>query len=285
MAEGESSRHWEAERRDVKRAEARLNRGLRNLEDARLSYLNSMTKEQRRLQQELLKLQESCSKQKLSVGARHISTKPLFPLLSPQTGQDYLSSYDATLWSRKKLLPKAGRPLGASCFPSHLQTLNSDVSGYEGDRKEHLPSLKAKDQNNIADSNVATLKHSIAKLLSISAESAEQEETDSKEDQEKGPSKEEARAAGAKGTIPKLLNLPGKQRPSIDHERLILDAEAYGVDGRLRTMYTRPEFLKSYAEARKARYIRHKDIPAWEKELSLQEIFGHKRAVEHSPQE
>lgn len=59
MAEGEVSRRWEAERRDVKRAEARLRHGLQNLEEARLSYLSSLTKEQRQLQQELLKLQKS----------------------------------------------------------------------------------------------------------------------------------------------------------------------------------------------------------------------------------
>lgn len=59
MAGGETSRRWEAERQDGRRAEARLIRGLQHLEDARLSYLNSMMKEQRRLQQELMRMQKS----------------------------------------------------------------------------------------------------------------------------------------------------------------------------------------------------------------------------------
>lgn len=59
MAESEDFRRWEEKRRDVKRAEIRLSRGLRSLEEARASYLNSMTKEQKRLRQELQKLQKS----------------------------------------------------------------------------------------------------------------------------------------------------------------------------------------------------------------------------------
>ncbi|XP_061440117.1 coiled-coil domain-containing protein 190 isoform X3 [Rhineura floridana] len=187
--------------------------------------------------------------------------------------------------SRRKTLPKAGGILGSSQPSSYVGKLSSGDSGYERDRKGHLPTLNVKDQNTIADRDMTTLKDSITKQLCISAESVEGEEADTREDQEKEPTKEETRAAGSKGTTSKLMNLPGKQRPSHEHETLIMDTEAYAADGCLRTMYTRPNFLKSYTEARKALYIRHKSTPAWEKELSLQEIFGHKKTMEHSPQE
>ncbi|XP_061440100.1 coiled-coil domain-containing protein 190 isoform X1 [Rhineura floridana] len=228
--------------------------------------------------------EDTChSKQKHSVGTGCI--KLTLPLLSSQAGQDYTGSYNATLRSRRKTLPKAGGILGSSQPSSYVGKLSSGDSGYERDRKGHLPTLNVKDQNTIADRDMTTLKDSITKQLCISAESVEGEEADTREDQEKEPTKEETRAAGSKGTTSKLMNLPGKQRPSHEHETLIMDTEAYAADGCLRTMYTRPNFLKSYTEARKALYIRHKSTPAWEKELSLQEIFGHKKTMEHSPQE
>ncbi|XP_033006887.1 coiled-coil domain-containing protein 190 [Lacerta agilis] len=283
MAAGETSRRWEAERQDVKRAKARLIRGLQHLEEARLSYLDSMMKEQRRLEQELMRMQKSRSKQQLSVGPGRRSIKPALPLLSPQAAQDYSRFQGAAQRSKRKTLPNAGGFPGTSQPSLYLQKPDGDGAGNEEDRKGHLPPLNVKEQNTIADRDIATLKDSIAKQLCISPEAGEGEEADGKEGQ--GPAQKETRAAGAKGTAtPHLVTLPGKPRPSLGHERLIVDPEAYAADGRLRTMYARPDFLKSYAEARKARYIRHKNAPAWEKELSLQEIFGHKKTMQRSPQ-
>ncbi|XP_034979494.1 coiled-coil domain-containing protein 190 isoform X2 [Zootoca vivipara] len=286
MAGGETSRRWEAERQDVKRAEARLIRGLQHLEEARLSYLNSMMKEQRRLQQELMRMQKSRSKQKLSVGPGHRSIKLALPLLSPRAGQDYSRFQDAAQRSKRKTLPKAGGFPGTSQPSLYLQKPDGDVARNEEDRKGHLPPLNVKGQNTIADRDIATLEDSIAKQLCISSEAGEGEEADGIEGQGKGPAEKETRTAGAQGTAAtKPVTLRGKRRPSLGHEGLIMDPEAYAADGRLRTMYARPDFLKSYAEARKARYIRHhKNAPAWEKELSLQEIFGHKKTMQHSPQ-
>ncbi|XP_054837894.1 coiled-coil domain-containing protein 190 [Eublepharis macularius] len=275
MAESEDFRHWETERRDVKRAEVRLNHGLRSLEEARLSYLNSITKEKRRLQQELQRLQKSHSKQKLFLGTGSIGINMALPLLSHQTRWDNISR-DVARRTMRKTLPK---PTNPSSSHSH----SSNVPGCE-DEKGHLPPLKTKDQIAVVDSEVNALKNTIAKQLSISAESMEGEEPDSGQEQGKGLTTKEVTDAGVKGPTIKLVNPPWKRRPSLAHERLILDPDAYGADGRLRTMYSRPDFLKSYADARKFRYIRHKNIPAWEKELSLEEIFGHKIRTNQSPQ-
>lgn len=141
--------------------------------------------------------------------------------------------------------------------------------------------MKPKKQNMTDNRDVTTLKHSISKQLIISAESGEAEEKSGTDDQRKRALKEEPTHAGVKNTTTSQ-SFPGKQRLSLGQEKLIMKAEAYGADGHLRTMYSRPDFLKSYAEARKARYIRHKNIPAWEKELSLQDIFGHKRTADLS---
>ncbi|XP_077188686.1 coiled-coil domain-containing protein 190 [Paroedura picta] len=279
MAEFEDFRRWEEKRRDVKRAEIQLSRGLRSLEEARVSYLNSMTKEQRRLQQELQKLQKSRSKQKLSLSTGRIGINMTLPLLPHQTRRDN-SSRDAERRSRRKIRP--GGPADTSQAPSHPH--NSNVTGWVEDGSGHLPPLKTQDQTSVADSEVTALNNTITKQLSISAETMEGEEPDGRQEQGKGLTTEETRDAGPKYPRTKFMNLPVKRRPSLVHERLILDTEAYAADGHLRTMYSRPDFLKVYTEARKFRYIRHRNIPAWEKELSLQEIFGHKPPIEHSPQ-
>uniref|UniRef100_A0A8C5WUS7 Uncharacterized protein n=1 Tax=Laticauda laticaudata TaxID=8630 RepID=A0A8C5WUS7_LATLA len=246
--------------RDVKRAEARLSLGLRSLEEARLYYLNTMTREQQRLQQELLRLQKS---------------EGSFVFFLPPNDQ-----------SQRKTLPKTGEVAWKKQSSLHPWKLSGDVTGCEGKRKGHLPPLEAKDSNVVDDRDMSSLKDSMAKQLNISAESVEQR-TDIIEEQGKESVKEEPRDSQAKDamTITKSMNLPENQRFSLDRERLIMDPEAYAADGRLRTMYNRPDFLKSYGEVRKARYIRHKGIPAWEKELSLQDIFGHKKAIGHASQE
>ncbi|XP_013924937.1 PREDICTED: coiled-coil domain-containing protein C1orf110 homolog [Thamnophis sirtalis] len=283
MAEGGTSRHWEAKRRDVKRAEARLSLGLRSLEEARLYYLNTMSREQQRLQQELLTLQKSCPKQKFSLGPGHIHFKATFPpsLVAQNSGDFHYTG----LRSQRKTLPKTGDVAWTKRPPIHPWKLSGDVSGCEGKRKGHLPPLEAKDASVADDRDMSSLKDSMAKQLNISAEPGDQ--TDIIEEQGKDSVKEEPRDPPAKGTttITKPVNRPGNRRSSLDRERLIMDPEAYAADGRLRTMYNRPDFLKSYGEVRKARYIRHKGIPAWEKELNLQDIFGHKKTMGHSSQE
>jgi hypothetical protein len=51
------------------------------------------------------------------------------------------------------------------------------------------------------------------------------------------------------------------------------DPEKYNPDGSLRTMHRIPSFSDAYAEAGKARYIRHKELVEREKELSIKQIF------------
>ena len=51
------------------------------------------------------------------------------------------------------------------------------------------------------------------------------------------------------------------------------DPSRYNPDGSLRTMYRKQDFKKSIAEAKRARYIRHKEKQWFEKELTVQQIF------------
>jgi len=51
------------------------------------------------------------------------------------------------------------------------------------------------------------------------------------------------------------------------------DPDHYNPDGTLRTIHRLPNFGEAYAEASKARYVRHRDLLDREKELTVKQIF------------
>ena len=69
---------------------------------------------------------------------------------------------------------------------------------------------------------------------------------------------------GTKANNPKLSE---EEKKRMEH------LYRYNPDGSLRTMHTMPDFSQSVAEAKKARYIRHKEKQSYETELSVREIF------------
>lgn len=50
--------------------------------------------------------------------------------------------------------------------------------------------------------------------------------------------------------------------------------DTHAPDGQARMVHTLPNFVQALAEARKARYIRHRGLPLYERELSVREIFS-----------
>ncbi|KAH9507604.1 hypothetical protein Btru_051562 [Bulinus truncatus] len=51
------------------------------------------------------------------------------------------------------------------------------------------------------------------------------------------------------------------------------DPEHFNPDGSIRTVHRMPGFEQAYAQAQKARYIRHRNATEKEKELSVNQIF------------
>lgn len=51
-------------------------------------------------------------------------------------------------------------------------------------------------------------------------------------------------------------------------------SDTHAPDGHLRTVHTLPNFAQALAEARKARYIRHRGQPLCERDLSVRDIFS-----------
>jgi len=80
-----------------------------------------------------------------------------------------------------------------------------------------------------------------------------------------------------------ISKLPGgPRRPSRavleipDSIKYSHNPEDFNPDGSLKTMHVMPKLDKSYAEARKTRYVRHRDTPEWEKSLTVKEVFNKK---------
>ncbi|XP_077680906.1 LOW QUALITY PROTEIN: coiled-coil domain-containing protein 190 [Eretmochelys imbricata] len=297
MAEGDPSRHWELERQDVKQVEARLSHRLQDLEEARPYHMNSMIKEQREIQ----RLQQGNSRKKAHVTlgdlSQEVGKKPALPTLPTSSGQQHSNSQAEQLRAPRSTLPKMEGPTRAAQSPLQHQTHNGDIlddaeqesSGRHGSTST---CTQAKAASSIPDINLSDLRYSIARRLNISANLAEQEETSSQGELGTGPTvlphgQSEASDVDGSDTMPKPpaeASCTGRRKPSLGHEKLSSDTDAYAPDSsHLRSMHSRPGFLELYAEARKARFIRHKGIPASGKELSLQEIFGHVNSLDPSP--
>ena len=76
-----------------------------------------------------------------------------------------------------------------------------------------------------------------------------------------------------------------KKIKSEGSDGLTFDADLYHPDGRLRTLHRMPDFLSTIKQAKKARYVRHKEKQWFEKELSIGEIFPLSRKLEDVPED
>lgn len=66
-----------------------------------------------------------------------------------------------------------------------------------------------------------------------------------------------------------------KKKDSDDDLNMLYDPSTHNPDGSLRTMFDLPDFQHSLNEALKARYLRLKFKPWYEKELTLTDVFPH----------
>ncbi|XP_050819319.1 coiled-coil domain-containing protein 190 isoform X1 [Gopherus flavomarginatus] len=298
MAEGDPSKRWELERQYVKQAEARLSHGLQDLEEARLYQMNSMIREQRQIQKELQRLQQGNSRKKalatLGDLSQEVGKRPVLPMLPTLSGQQHRKRQAEQLRAPSTTLPKMEGLTQTAQSPLQHQKSDRDILDDEGQEScgrhgSTSTRTQAKAASSITDISLSDLRHSIAKRLSTSANPAEQEETNSQGELGTGPTvlpceQTEASDVDGSDTMPKPTSCTERRKPSLGHEKLSSDTDPYVPDrSHLRPMHSRPGFLELYAEARKARYIRHKGIPASEKELSLQEIFGHENSSDPSP--
>lgn len=194
----------------------------------------------------------------------------------------------------RSTLPKMEGLTGAAQSPLQQTRVGAilDDARQESSGRPGLASLCTQAK---AASSITDLRHSLARRLNIAAKRAQQEEPNSQGELDRDPtvlSQGQAKASHADGRDTMLQLTSATERiPPFGPEKLSSAVGAYAPhNSHLQPTVSRPAFLELYAEARKARYIRHKGIPASEKELSLQEIFGHENNLtpasqqQHSPE-
>uniref|UniRef100_A0A8C0HBE5 Uncharacterized protein n=1 Tax=Chelonoidis abingdonii TaxID=106734 RepID=A0A8C0HBE5_CHEAB len=249
MAEGDPSRRWERERQYVKQAETRLSHGLQDLEEARLYQMNSMIKEQRQIQKELQRLQQG--------EAPFPSPSNTAPSPAPVTKKPSKIRHTVR---RDPAQQQAQQSKQESCWSVTAQFSTPLSSLLYRAPRSTLPKMEGPTQ--AAQSPLQHRKSDCDILDDKGQESCGRHGSTS--------TRTQAKTASSITDI-SLSDL----RHSIA-KRLSTSANP------AEPMHSRPGFLELYAEARKARYIRHKGIPASEKELSLQEIFGHENSLDPS---
>nr|XP_023650495.1 coiled-coil domain-containing protein 190 [Paramormyrops kingsleyae]XP_023650496.1 coiled-coil domain-containing protein 190 [Paramormyrops kingsleyae]XP_023650497.1 coiled-coil domain-containing protein 190 [Paramormyrops kingsleyae] len=243
MRRGEKAA-WQsdAQGREERRVEARLAQGQRRLDEACLYHLNVLTREQRRLCRDL--------------GALHTgnSWKRSVSGLQPRPwGRDLdqpVLSYKRTVLPRipcatrlDKHWSQEQKPTGTAGISSGLQARIRDfVAGGEPQGQSSavpvsLPDLRGRTGGGL-DANDPSKKR---------MQSERNVDTDA--------------GTWTEGDVTRSPSTPPLARP-------------LALDGRLRTVRTFPSFPQALAEARQARYLRHRGQPLSERELSVGEIFG-----------
>uniref|UniRef100_UPI00398E5EB7 coiled-coil domain-containing protein 190 n=1 Tax=Pristiophorus japonicus TaxID=55135 RepID=UPI00398E5EB7 len=314
ILEGDITKQLEAERRESKRAEARLRNGLHDLEEARFYCINRMIKEQRRIQRDLLRIKNGYSKKKAVSSFRRLcpdsnipakgksgSSNTVVPTIPAVKDQAVIldsegirtQNYYSTKAGKVVIPPSASLALQMQIndFLNGFSSRQEKSDAHTGAEEAH-PSLppstcRLKTKTSIDSVNMTGLKDSVAKRLSISGKPAGLDVANRRENQaadgQAEPGASDAKTSGSVVTgdpAPK----PIKSRQSASSPQLSPylesashDSEFYAPDGLPRTMHTMPSFLQAFAEAKKARYIRHRIRTEDERELSIGEIFGKRR--------
>ncbi|KAJ8388435.1 hypothetical protein AAFF_G00133110 [Aldrovandia affinis] len=247
----------EAQRREEKRAEARLAGGLQQLDEARLYHLKTLTREQWRIHRDLGAIR-ACNPWK----------KTIQSLGSRTWDQDFnhpTLSYRRTLLP---IIPKTGK--GTEKHRSQMPKsggVGGSSAGLQARVREFMGGGEPRVEVSGAPLCLPDLKVQAATRPSTAAQGEKEGEAERKTEKEREQQREGERcppspspAAGEGG------------RPSLA-EALALDCRL-APDGRLRTVHTLPSFSQALAKARKARYIRHRGLPLCERELSVGEIFA-----------
>eukprot|EP00079_Xenopus_tropicalis_P009611 XP_002933820.1 PREDICTED: coiled-coil domain-containing protein 190 [Xenopus tropicalis] len=280
-----ADKQWEAERRGARRAEARLTNGIHEIEEAQLYQVNNMIKEQKRIQKDLMRIKEASKKTSGSPRGK-----------VPDYGTGRLLQHPSSMGGRsqnpapgiggrstgKKAEAMTVGPVMASGSSMTLQMrINDFMDGVNSKgAKMGSPSVsRPESESSSLEDNLSAVNNIIAEKLSIS-------DNPNMMDKSVSSNEEQGSSENAVGTVCKSPTDVAPQRPghtnaqslrqrrgSLLKENLVFDEEVYAPDGSLRTVHTMPDLMQSLEEARKARYIRHRHRPDFEKELSVQEIF------------
>ncbi|XP_073414031.1 coiled-coil domain-containing protein 190 isoform X2 [Dendrobates tinctorius] len=244
-------KQWEAERRGAKRAEARLNNGIQEIVEAQHYHMNSMTKEQKRLQKDLVRIKQATAKKAANVKTNHKTE-------TPQT--------QATITGKSQVAFSPEGPVMASGSSMTLQMrINDFMDGVKKGKEENLQRIELPLPGTImAGTKTAPARR--PSIVSVTGDVVPKEDLPSKSSGLLSNTKDKAFSSANSVFL-------RQRRGSLFKEKAAIDEETYAPDGGLRTLHTMPDFMASLEEAKNARYIRHRIKPEFEKELSVGEIF------------
>ncbi|XP_006014086.2 coiled-coil domain-containing protein 190 [Latimeria chalumnae] len=312
--EADLTKRSEAQRREAKRTEARLMSGLHDIEEARLYHVNTMIKEQRRIQRDLMRVKQGDGvaqnkgiKLKVSISIRYSKTKMisnsrnLFPgnerdrslvfnrvmLPTIPIGKDQKHIMEPDAHRAKKLFPmKMSRLAIQPGISVALQMrVNDFIDGDNSKKGSQVTQAMAEPDRSFTPSGIRKVKAeaSIAdiNMSNVKYSIAKRLSISGKPKGQEATEKKEASSVDSKtaanedeAIVSSSETTPKPGQLSVLAENSALNLEAFTPDGFLRTMYTIPSFQEAFQEAKKARYIRHRGIPESEKALSINEIFG-----------
>lgn len=285
-----TDKQWEIGRRDDRRADVRLSHGLQDIEEARQYHINSMAWEKKRVQQDLLRIRQagSVSKKGFATGALSIKKKGAWHGLPTTTNFAHIPNMDD---ERPESFTTNEPVAGSNTSPS-LQTRINDFFSTTNANKLKTPSVDPSSsltaESSSEDSDVVDVKQLMANRMSISAKAATAAEASKnkahKDTTHIGTSTrnsiDEAVLVATVGQTSKQSSSHSPRRISVPEDVLTYDEEIYAPDGYPRTMLNMPDFEQAIEQAKKARYIRYRVNPEWNKELSVEEIFERKKNQE-----
>ncbi|KAK9956167.1 hypothetical protein ABG768_013919 [Culter alburnus] len=256
----------EAQRREEKRTEAKLAEGLQRLDQAKHYHINTLTREQRRLHRDLISIKTGNPWKR---GLHSLGLRPS----NHDVGRP-AASYKRTLLPS---IPLAGKEADRS---SSLQARVQEFISSGEKSTEHssetlcLPDLKRQPVTSLTATCTNTERDE-SKERQMDREQDREREAHMEvvRDREKDSQKErewmllrEREKDNERGD-----EINGNRCPS---SAVLFPSEMLAPDGHLRTVHTLPNFAQALAEARKARYIRHRGQPLCERELTIREIFS-----------
>ncbi|KAF5920246.1 hypothetical protein HPG69_010650 [Diceros bicornis minor] len=271
--------HFDLERRSTKQAEARLRQRLQRLEAICLYHLKVLTREQRQLQKELLRLQQAdIIKKKFSSYLGNGIQKRLEDVLvfSPQRGQKHrvpqankarapATNMNQKIYKTKSQMP----PFLHTGLKDPMRSKNQSLT--QNDRTSHF----TEDKSQAQEKDSINPPKSKASNEGISTLCQDQEASTHTLDQGPGSCPAgDSRMAHVDETRSKDANQKpdhnaGNQIPPNLMERA---ADFKGES-------TASTYLELFAKARNAHYLRHRVPPESERLLSIGEIFGHKESL------
>ncbi|XP_058235667.1 coiled-coil domain-containing protein 190 [Hemibagrus wyckioides] len=270
----------EAQRREERRAEARLAHGIQRLDEARRYHLNTLTREQQALHRHLIALKTGNRWR----GLNAVPSRPCNQLSNPAV------SHNKT---RLPTIPPADRETNR-----HRSRKLESICSLQARVQDFLSSGENRADNTTVPVCLPDLKPQPPSMLPPSSPTRENKEGD-KDGQNK-----KHRPRGREGRKSALethgfrskdgqreCDKTGERSTEKEEEMNVAIpystplsplSDTHAPDGQLRMVHMLPNFVQALAEARKARYIRHRGQPLCERELSIREIFASNSRDTHS---